>query len=308
MRTGSVWHLVRKALRTCADGRLAHFSLLACFAASLFALIGALTGFFFLSETLPSKAALAAAAAAASEPSGASGATPSEERSDEAAATPPALRDLLTTSVVRALANAAMINFVNVCYIAALPLFAYTPIESGGLSLSKQEIGAYLGANGIVTIVVQLAIFPRLERYLGGPLPTLQACLTLLPLVFVCFALAHFAGRELGHGAVWAALALLLICRGASSLMVVASNLCINNVVPVRSALGAVNGLSQSLACLARAVGPISANSAFAFSITRLHAIFDGQLVWVLFSAIALVTWYTSAQMTVPARAMWRTK
>lgn len=220
----------------------------------------------------------------------------------------PSLRQLLTRPVILTLANAGMISFVNICYITVLPLFCDTPIELGGLSMTKSHIGYYLAANGVVTIVVQLIAFPRLERRWGGPLGTLRRCLIVLPGVFLCFILAHYAGRTLGFPAIVASLALLLCIRGASSMMVVSSNLCVNNVVPHRAALGSINGLSQMLGSLARAAGPVMATSSFAFSISHFHSFMDGQAVWLMFSAISLVTWWLSSRMDVPRHATWRTK
>lgn len=259
----------------------------ACFCASLFNLVSIVTGYFLLQETLPSQS--------------------SRDRENTRNSSP-SLREILTPSLVTALTNAGMTNFVNICYIGVLPVFAHTPLQSGGLSLSTQEIGYYLGFNGIVIIAVQLFVFPRLERYLGGPLPTLRKCLTFLPFVFVGFALAHFAGKEWGKGAMLTCLVVILLTRGASSMMLTASNLCMLNLAPSRAALGSINGLQQSLSCLARAIGPVFANTAFAYSISEYKHILDGQAVWIVMTAIALLTWYTSARMSVPKQAEWRSK
>lgn len=233
-----------------------------------------------------------------------------DEREEEerlAKERPPPIRQLLTRPVVLALVNQGMINFINICYIAVLPLFCDTPIEMGGLSLNEVQIGTYLAANGCVTIIVQLTLFPWLERKWGGPYNTLRKCLSVLPMVFACFILAHFAGRAFGFKAIVASLAVLLLVRGASSMMIVSSNLCINNVVPHRNALGSINGMSQSMASLARAIGPIAANSGYALSITAFKHILDGQLIWIVLCLVAFLSWFISAKMEVPRRAAWRT-
>jgi MFS family permease len=266
---------------------------LPCFCASLFNVIGLVAGFFFLKETLPSKAATHD--------------SPEEAQQNEVLITPPPpFRELLTPAVLYTLANSCFMNFCNISYISVLPLFCFTPIELGGLSLSKAQIGYYLAANGVVTIVVQLLAFPRLERKWGGPLPTLRRCLIVLPCVFLSFILAHYAGRVFGLPALIASLCFLLCLRGASSMMVVSSNLCVNNVVPHRAALGTINGLNQSGSSLARAIGPILATSGFAFSISRLRWFIDGQGVWILYATVSLITWWLSSRMRVPRQAAWR--
>jgi hypothetical protein len=279
--------------------------------------LGFFTGFFFLKETLPSKvrkqeadkardsARLSNQETTTSTPLLEGDRTQVREEEEEEVARPK-IRDLLTRNVVFALLNSVMMNFVNICYIAVLPLFLYTPVGDGGVSLTKEQIGYYMAANGLITIVVQLFIFPPMERSMGGPLATLQRALTLLPFSFFCFPLAHYASKEYGHYATAGVLGLLLLLRGGSSIMVVSSNLCVINVVPTRTALGSINGLQQSLACLSRAIGPVFSTSLFAFSISHTYNFFDGQMIWLVFSVISLMTWYLSSQMRGANESQWR--
>jgi hypothetical protein len=260
-------------------------------------------GFFFLKETLPAKVRRQEAHKISHQ---AGRDTPQGPAQEEDAAERPTLRALLTRNVVMALLNSVMMNFVNICYISVLPLFLYTAVDKGGISFTKEQIGYYLAANGLITIVVQLFIFPPMERALGGPLATLRRALTTLPVNFLCFPLAHYAAKYYGFHATVAVLALLLALRGSSSIMVVSSNLCINNVVPTRTALGSINGMQQSLACLSRAIGPIFSTSLFAFSITNTYGFLDGQMIWLVFSVISLMTWYLSSQMRGANESQWR--
>lgn len=280
---------------------------LPCFSASLFCFLGFITGYFFLEETLPSKKRLKERQDRIENGEGERLLDEREEEEQLAKERPPPIRQLLTRPVVLALVNQGMINFINICYIAVLPLFCDTPLDLGGLSLNEVQIGTYLAANGCVTIIVQLMLFPYLERKWGGPYNTLRKCLSVLPMVFACFILAHFAGKAFGFKAIVASLAVLLLVRGGSSMMIVSSNLCINNVVPQRNALGSINGMSQAMASLARAIGPIAANSGYAFSITALGNVLDGQSIWIVLCLISFLTWFISAKMEVPRRAAWRT-
>jgi MFS family permease len=276
---------------------------LPCFVSTTFNLFGFIAGLLFLKESLPASARRQEAQkyqAVTSQDNGDS----TEEISDTPS--PPRLRDFLTRNVVVTLINSAMMNFVNICYISILPLFLSSRIEAGGISFSKEAIGYFLGANGVITIIVQLFIFPRMEKAMGGPLNTLRRALTFLPLVFVCFPVAHFAAKEYGSKATTAVLGILLLLRGMSSIMVVSSTLCVNNVVPSRAALGSINGMQQSLGCLSRAIGPVFSTSLFAFSITHTYQFIDGQAVWLVFIGIALITWFTSAKMRKANKSQWR--
>jgi hypothetical protein len=57
---------------------------------------------------------------------------------------------------------------------------------------------------------------------------------------------------------------------------------------PTPAALGATNGLSQTIASLMRAVGPACATSLFAVS--REHQLMGGHLVYFVYFLIAAVT------------------
>lgn len=57
--------------------------------------------------------------------------------------------------------------FQNSAWATLLPLFAYTRIEDGGLGLQVKQIGAVLATNGIISVLVQTAIFPYLQRRIG---------------------------------------------------------------------------------------------------------------------------------------------
>lgn len=285
---------------------------LPCFMCSMFNLLGFLVGFLFLKETLPSKIRRNEAKKAANLQANEASQErrpllPTRSATAESELSPkPTLRELLTADVVAALINSGLMNFINITYISVLPLFLYTTVSTGGMSFTKEQIGYYLAANGLIIIIVQLFIFPPLEKKMGGPLATLRMACTALPLTFLCFPIAHFVAKYYGFGPSLVALLVLLLLRGCSSIMVVSSNLCVNNVAPSRSALGKLNGLSQMLGCLSRGIGPIFSTSLFAYSISHTYDFIDGQSVWILYAAISLVTWYSSSRMKNANKIQWK--
>ena len=111
----------------CAPGGLADTPpvpaypfLLPCLVSALFPLLGALVAYRYLQETLPAKAADGPA---------------------QPAAPMLPLRELLTPQVKSLLTCYAMLALQTISLAALLPLFAFTPIASGGLGFSTAAIG-----------------------------------------------------------------------------------------------------------------------------------------------------------------------
>lgn len=117
-----------------------------------------------------------------------------QEREVESAAEPEraSIRSLLTPQIISVLTSQMMNNLINITYTAVIALFLYSDTANGGLNFTKSQIGYILGLNGVSGLIVQLIIFPRLEKYLGGPLMVYRKVLMFLPLTFSCFPLAHW--------------------------------------------------------------------------------------------------------------------
>ncbi|CDW94056.1 hypothetical protein [Sporisorium scitamineum] len=139
------------------------------------------------------------------------------------------------------------LNFLNACHAALLPLFCYTSISHGGLSLSASDIGTVLAVNGCFTIFIQLLLFPTLERRLGGPQPVYTCVTACLPFLWLCFPIAHLLASH--HPTQKAfpmtALFVAIVLKGISNMSIVCSNLLVNNSAPSRSSLATLNSVSQ---------------------------------------------------------------
>lgn len=59
------------------------------------------------------------------------------------------------------------LSISQVCSDAALVLFLYTPIELGGLGLKSKQIGIYLASIGLTSALLQLLLFPSLQKRFG---------------------------------------------------------------------------------------------------------------------------------------------
>ncbi|MCO5585712.1 hypothetical protein L7F22_039648 [Adiantum nelumboides] len=192
----------------------------------------------------------------------------------------PTIRSLLTPQIISVLTTQMMNNLMNISYSAIMPLFCYSTVENGGLGWSKKDIGYVLGINGIAGLIVQLIIFPRLEKRLGGPLYVYRRVLMALPLTFLMFPLAHWTQIHYGRSLTWIVMITMVVFKATGNMGLVCATLLVNNSAPSKASLGSLNGLSQTCGSFSRFIGPFTATSVFAYSIS-LKNFLGGGLIWV---------------------------
>ncbi|SNX86022.1 uncharacterized protein MEPE_04731 [Melanopsichium pennsylvanicum] len=274
---------------------------LPCGIASCFNLSAIIFGSLFLKETLPNKA-LSKQKIGQDEPA--------PTQTDEPVESPPSISSLLSsTSIRRILGTQFCLNFLNACHAALLPLFCYTVIAHGGLSLSSSDIGTILATNGAFTIFIQLIAFPTLERRFGSPLRVYIRVTSCLPFLWLCFPLAHFLAATYPDQGKWlpmSALFLAILLKGVSNMSIVCSNLLVNNAAPSRASLATLNSVSQMAGCLSRTIGPTFSTSLFAFSTSK--GILGGQFSWIVMWGISALTWLVTLRVKAPEKAVWRNK
>ena len=83
-------------------------------------------------------------------------------------AKPPSIRSLCTQPLLMVLLSLGLMHFQNTAWGAIVPLYSYTKIENGGLGLGLDDIGFMLSTSGFGMIVVQLWVFPALQRRFGA--------------------------------------------------------------------------------------------------------------------------------------------
>lgn len=220
----------------------------------------------------------------------------SEVEAEESKVRRPSLRSLLTLERINILTTQMFLNLMNISWTSLAPLFCFETVYHGGVGLSKEDIGRLLAIQGIVSIIVQTFLFPWAERRMGGPLPVYKLALLFFLPAFCSLPLAHFVAQRTDSSAwIWAPLGAGIAFKALSGMAVVCATLLINNCSP-RSALGAINGLSQSFGSLSRAIGPTASTSLFAFSSTHRGL---GWLTWACCLAVAAATWCMSQRIIV---------
>ncbi|KAL5521546.1 hypothetical protein ACEPAF_2294 [Sanghuangporus sanghuang] len=207
-----------------------------------------------------------------------------------------------------------ILNLLNTSVSVVFSLFAYTPIEKGGLARNPDEIGYAMSFSGVLSGTLEVMFLAALQRRFGAV--TLLRCFTALwPIIFLLFPLTHLIARltmnvpalggdntvsgvvtkgdGYGHehpgssAVVWVAISLLLLLQRTATMAYPVNLILTRNAVPSDEILGTVFGLSQLIGSSARTVGPAFISSLFAFS--KEHNVVNGNLVWVVMFAISLL-------------------
>jgi MFS family permease len=290
---------------------------LPCFIGATVAIVGTLLGFILLDETLPSKAkqtvtdpettpltldygtATTETAASTShmrDPSTSTAVLPEE---------PVTYRSVLTLSIISLLlSNFTMVLITDMAF-AVYPLFGYTSISRGGLSLSESEIGIQMGMRAFFHVLC-LGLYPRLEKKLGS-LRMYQGSMLLFPLVVLMFpvlnAVLRWTGGEMNFSfwVIWTFFFMIWAFTGFNWTSMFSL---ISEATPSQSALATLNSLSQMCIVLPQAIAPAAATSLFAYS-GEHPELFRGNLIWIIMFASACVAGLHSLTLTIKS-TNWR--
>ncbi|KAJ7510515.1 major facilitator superfamily domain-containing protein [Mycena galericulata] len=194
------------------------------------------------------------------------------------------LREFLVFPVIISVSNYVALAFLNTTLAALLPLFLAMPPSIGGLGLPPPKIGLIISTYGIATGFVQFFLFARCVRRFGEKHVFFAGMITCLP-IFALFPVISIIAQRSGLSVVvWVLVGCILalgslmdLCFGAIFMFITAS-------VP-KSSRGTANGLSQTSAAMARAIGPAMSTSLFSLSVQ--HNLLGGYLVYLIFFAIS---------------------
>ncbi|KIJ14374.1 hypothetical protein PAXINDRAFT_169773 [Paxillus involutus ATCC 200175] len=200
---------------------------------------------------------------------------------------PAPLRSLLVPKVLVPIACYASFAILQVALIALQALFYSTPIEHGGLGFTPATSGIWMSCQGAASGIIQAFFFAPLTSKLG--VKTLyRISHGAYTLSFGLFPIIHMIAWRSGIvWSVWALLACQLFLFVVQNMSLPCVLLYLN-AAPNPKALGAVNGLSQTTASTARAIGPALATSMFAYSVE--HNLLGGYAVYLVMIALTLAT------------------
>lgn len=206
------------------------------------------------------------------------------------------LWSLLTPTIVIPIASYAMLSFLDTSFRALMPLFLFTPTHLGGMGLTPSSIGLWLAFSGIVDGLFQALFLAKIVDWVGPKylFCVSVSCFTPLMVAFPIMSwLLHTRGM-VDHAIMYALLGQLILIvtwdmAFATVLMFVTAS------APAKNVLGVVNGLSQTSASIARALGPALTTSLFAFS--KKHNILNGNAVYVVLIILSGVLRWLGSQL-----------
>ena len=108
----------------------------------------------------------------------------------------PLLYSFLNVSSLCKVFNLLLFCLTNVLIIRTLsyPLFAFTPVTSGGLGLSEAMIGIHMALRAITNIVIMM-LYPSVERRLGT-VKLYQLSMWLWPVTVLGFPILNAVARS----------------------------------------------------------------------------------------------------------------
>ncbi|KAF2186246.1 MFS general substrate transporter [Zopfia rhizophila CBS 207.26] len=203
-------------------------------------------------------------------------------------------RQIWTRHLLMTLFSFGLLPLHNSTFIHIFPVYLCMPTEpnlhptvfrfTGGLGLASPTVGMYLAAFGICGILLQLFIYPRIQRRIG----TLGA-FRLANMIFpAAYLFVPYLSLLSGHlVARWPAMAAILFAQVMGRTMAIPSSvLLLTEATPQKSVLGTVHGAGNALSALASAGGPMIGGLILAWGIDMGVV---GVVWWAWLCLVALV-------------------
>ncbi|MCJ1406445.1 hypothetical protein MMC19_000510 [Ptychographa xylographoides] len=197
-----------------------------------------------------------------------------------------------TRDVLYTLFSFALLPLHNAAFMQVFPLFLSTPqidngdasllFFNGGLGLPSATIGLWLSFFGVLGIMVQLLVYPRLQAY-RGTLWAYRLALSSFPLAYV---MAPYLSQFSGYGwKRWLGIWLILFLQvTARTFAIPSSVILLTNVASSRKDLGTIHGAGNMVSSLSRAVGPAVAGFLFGWG---MEVGMVGLVWWVYLTLVA---------------------
>jgi hypothetical protein len=187
----------------------------------------------------------------------------------------------------------AALAFQTVVFDELLPLWAATPVIYHGLGFRSDQIGTILSISGIISITIQVTLFPPAERCFGPRRLFCYAMLIYAPVYMLFPWISHFAVADAPPSAtLWTYLIIAMGFRIACGVMSFTSHsLLVINSARGTSALGTVNGIAMCVQSLARSFGPAFGGAVWSWSAgAGLIYPFNFTLTWNMIAIVSFIT------------------
>eukprot|EP00884_Botryococcus_braunii_P021799 jgi/Botrbrau1/8302/Bobra.0251s0028.1 len=192
--------------------------------------------------------------------------------------------------VVKALVGAGTLSLMW-CYLDELtPIYVSADLDKGGLAMKLSSFTNANLASGGVLVPFTLFVYPAYSKRVGPMKTCLTALSAAVPstLIIPAARFAMPAHPLLAEALIWLGIMLRALCKTCSftAFMVIV------NVVAPRSQVGAVNGMTVTLASLGRSIGPALSGAVWALSSSlgfTMHSFIGFGAVAIALAAARLV-------------------
>ncbi|KAF8511934.1 hypothetical protein JB92DRAFT_350559 [Gautieria morchelliformis] len=218
----------------------------------------------------------------------------------------PFIKSILTPSIISLLVNSLTMCLASETLFSLFPLFAFTPIASGGLGMSEAAIGTHMAIRAVIHIGIG-TIYAPLERYFGSALRFYRIIMCAWPLPILCAPMLNSMARR-GEEGTWSfncALLVFYFIWAGSGLAWTSTAIMVTEAAPSPGALATLHALSQMTIVLPEAIAPAFVTSLFAFSIQT--GIAGGNLVWTVLFSLTCTAAFHSMTLREP-KSGWRNK
>lgn len=210
----------------------------------------------------------------------------------------PPFGQIWTRHLLKTLLAFGLLPLHNATFLHLFPVFLSMPASpndnptifrfSGGLGLASPTVGLYLATFGICGILLQLFIYPRMQKHLGT-LGVFRVANSIFPIAYV---FAPYLSLLAGHKtAKWPAMAAVLFSQAMARTMAIPSSIILlTEAAPRRSVLGTVHGAGNTLSALASATGPAIGGTLLARGLDA-GAVGIVWWCWLLLVALVALAW-----------------
>ncbi|KIM24918.1 hypothetical protein M408DRAFT_26703 [Serendipita vermifera MAFF 305830] len=192
----------------------------------------------------------------------------------------PSISSVLTWPLASLLLSVVAMVLINEFICATYPLFAFTPIELGGLGLSEAQIGLHMATRSLLMLITMLPFSKFSDRF--GRLNVYRfSNFAWIPTILI-FPLLNRIARSGGEGGIlwYAVLSVLFTLWSITGWAWISVFLISSDLSPTPEAVATIQGMVSTAIIAPQAFAPALGTSAFAFAIKHSD-ILEGNLFWV---------------------------
>ncbi|KAG8698849.1 hypothetical protein FRC09_006990 [Ceratobasidium sp. 395] len=194
----------------------------------------------------------------------------------------PAPAKIFTPHIIQLLVSSWIMYFISISFSTLFPLWAFTPVSSGGLGASENIIGVYISVRAVVHFV-SLVPFAYCESRFGVYKLYAYSLSAHAIATTLSFPLLNLMVRTPSVSSLWVNSAMIVqfILSGLGNYCTTCMVMMMNQAAPSTQTLSQLVGLSQTVLGIGQCMAPIITLSTFESSIKS--EFLEGNIVWVFF-------------------------